>query len=206
MVSENSKKYLGAREFAQQQLKEYKEEHKKYAESEAKRLECPDCADLRAKSNTDDELITAYINRERVLQSKLEAAEKELYEEREEHSKLQARCYEGFPSATDGIFSYDKQLQSQVAVMREALGNIVAIIGELEENADDPESEIMCIAMDAMQSTPAETAERVQGLVEALEHIAEYWNGASESVVDAIEEARNTAGNALASYRGEQKC
>lgn len=42
------------------------------------------------------------------------AAEEQLREEEENHATLQARCYEGFPSCTDGIFEAYKQLQNDV--------------------------------------------------------------------------------------------
>ncbi len=40
-------------------------------------------------------------------------------------------------------------------------------------------------------------------MYDALVHIAEYWNGGSESAVDAIEEAITTAEEALAEARGD---
>ena len=40
-------------------------------------------------------------------------------------------------------------------------------------------------------------------MVEALEHIAEYWNGGSESAVDAIEHAIETAQEILSKAEGE---
>lgn len=39
--------------------------------------------------------------------------------------------------------------------------------------------------------------EKIKKLRDALEHIIEYWNGNTESAVDAIEEAIETAENVL---------
>lgn len=38
----------------------------------------------------------------------------QLREEQEAHAQLQARCYEGFPSVTDGIFDAYKNMQAQL--------------------------------------------------------------------------------------------
>lgn len=43
---------------------------------------------------------------------KIERLERELDREQNEHAALQSRCYEGFPSATDGIFDAYRALQS----------------------------------------------------------------------------------------------
>ena len=53
------------------------------------------------------------------------AAEKERARgEEERHAALQARCFEGFPSVSDGIFDALKEADAEVARLREVLGRI----------------------------------------------------------------------------------
>ncbi len=47
------------------------------------------------------------------------------------------------------------------------------------------------------------TQEQSQAMYDALIHIKEYWNGGSESAVDAIEEAVSTAKETLDIVDGE---
>lgn len=53
-------------------------------------------------------------------------------------------------------------------------------------------------------STPYVPQSQLQVALEALENIAEYWNGARESSVDAIETATEIAKDTLRKIRGEK--
>lgn len=68
----------------------------------------------------------------------------------------------------------------------EAKGYLAALTG--------PEITSLCSELDALKAASA-------ALVEALEHIEEYWNGGRNSAVDAIEEAKETASAALNAFR-----
>lgn len=49
---------------------------------------------------------------------RIASLEARLRDEQETHAALQSRCYEGFASATDGIFDYLREVQAENAALR----------------------------------------------------------------------------------------
>lgn len=64
--------------------------------------------------------------------------ERQLADEQERHAQLQSRCYEGFPSVSDGIFDALREADSKLAEMtaeRDALRRSLEITNESWQHA-----------------------------------------------------------------------
>ena len=70
-----------------------------------------------------DREVTKWLNKAVEFQDQLAAREAEL----ESYAKLQARCYEGFPSASDGIFDALADRDARIAVLTGALKKILDV-------------------------------------------------------------------------------
>lgn len=73
----------------------------------------------------------------KTLQNQHESLGRCLDAEENLHAELQSRCYEGFPSATDGVFSHAKQLQDECEQLRER-------VKELESKLNRARSMMEC--------------------------------------------------------------
>ena len=62
-----------------------------------------------------DAEIAALTERLRAVEAERDEARKKLRVEEEDHAQLQVRCYEGFPSASDGIFDELSALRAELA-------------------------------------------------------------------------------------------
>jgi len=61
----------------------------------------------------------------RRVSERLQEEKNQIADERERHAALQSRCYEGFASASDGIFDALRETDRELDQTRKALGELV---------------------------------------------------------------------------------
>ena len=97
------------------------------------------------------------------------------------------------------------ELQAQVAVLRGALEEINKVSTEQGLSMLDGACKGDKLACEALDATPAEAAERVQRLVEALEGICAEFNDTETDICTTIQAMHDKAQEALSEWRRD-KC